>query len=231
MATTGTTNFNPGLGTLALHAFDIAGVRATALTQAHMQSAYMATNLLCSRWSNLPNLWSISLNTITLIAGQAAYSIPGNVVLMLDAYAENSSGTQPIDRLILPISRSEYSSYTNKQQQGAITTFWFNRQLPSNATVTFYLVPDGTTDTTVKYYALTQLQDAALTGNQNVDVPYVFLEAFVDALAYRLARIWTPDRAAMLKADANESFQIAADTNIEQAAFYISPGLSQYWRP
>lgn len=229
MATTGTTNFNPGLGSLALYAFDLAGVRATALTAEHMQSAMMAANMVCSRWSSLPNLWQIDLQTITLVAGTATYTIPSNTVLMLDAYAENSSGTQPIDRLILPISRSEYSSYTNKQQQGAITTFWFDRLLSPN--VTFYLVPDGTTDTTVKYYRLIQLQDASLTNNQNADVPYTFLEAFAVAMAYRLAMIWNPQLAPALKAFADESFAIAAATNIENAAFYIQPGMSQYWRP
>lgn len=225
---TGTYTFAPGMGSLTLYAFNLAGVRPTALTQEHLQSAYMASNLLCATWSNWPNLWQIDLQTITLVAGTATYSVDPTTALILDAYAENSSGTQPIDRIILPISRSEYSSYTNKSQQGAITTYWFDRLLSPN--VTFYLVPDGTTDTTVKYYRLIRLQDVALTGDQAPDVPYLFLEAFALGLAYRLADIWTPERADKLKLRADEAYKIAADTNIENAAIYVGPGMSQYWR-
>lgn len=227
-ATTGTYSYAPGLGELTLYAFQLAGVRPTSLTQQHMFTARQAANLVCATWSNLPNLWQIDLQTITLVAGQASYPVPPETVLMLDAYASNTTGSLPIDRIILPISRSEYSSYTNKSQEGAITTYWFDRLL--SPTATFYLVPDGVTDTVVKYYRLIRLQDAETVGNQAPDVPYVFLEAFALALAYRLALIWTPERAAVLKAEAAEIYKIAADTNIENAAVYIAPGMSQYWR-
>jgi len=229
VTTTGTYAFNPGLGELTLFSFNLAGIRPSALTQEHMVSARMASNMICSRWSNLPNLWKVDLQTITLVAGTATYTVLPNTVLILDAYAQNSDGSLPIDRIILPISRSEYSSYTNKTQQGAITTFWFDRLLSPN--VTFYLVPDGQTDTTVKYYRLVQTQDAELTGNATVDIPYTFLDAFAYALAYRLAQIWTPERAQVLKNEAAEAYKVAADTNIESAAVYIAPGMSQYWRP
>ncbi len=226
--TTGTTSFNPGLGELTLFAFNLAQVRSTALTQEHMVSARMAANLIGSKWSNLPNLWRVDLQTIPLVQGTATYAVPSNTILILDAYAENSSGTQPLDRIVLPISRSEYSSYTNKQQQGAITTYWFDRLLSPNLTT--YLVPDGTTDTTLKYYRLVQMEDASTVGNATVDIPFAFLDAFAYALAYRMAQIWNPTAASALKDDMNESYKVAADTNIENAAFYIGPGMSQYWR-
>ncbi len=228
MATTGTTSFNPGLGELTLHAFHLAGVRPTALTQEHMVSARMAANLIGSSWSNLPNLWRVDLQTITLVAGQATYPVPSNTILILDAYAENSNNGQQLDRVILPISRSEYSTYTNKNQEGTITTYWFDRLLSPN--VTFYLVPDGQTDTTVKYYRLMQMEDAETVGNASVDVPYAFLDAFAYALAHRMAEIWMPERAAGLEMRAEKTYKIAADTNIETAGVYIAPGLSQYWR-
>lgn len=226
-ATTGTYAYAPGLGELTLYSFGLAGIRPSALTQEHMFTARQAANLICSTWSNLPNLWQIDLQTITLVAGQATYTVPSNTVLILDAYASNTAGIQPIDRIVLPISRSEYASYTNKEQQGAITTYWFDRLLSPNLTT--YLVPDGTTDTLLNYYRLIRLQDAETVGNQAPDVPYAFLEAFAFALAHRLALIWTPERAAVLKGEANEAYKIAADTNIENAAVYIGPGMSQYW--
>lgn len=232
MAFSNTYNFAPGLGDIGIQAFQIAGVRPTALTQEHMQSLRMAANLLLSSWSNLPNLWSITPTptTITMVAGTPTYSVPSNVVLILDAYTEIVTGSsQPIDRIILPVSRSEYSAYPNKQQQGQITTFWHNRQITS-PNVSFYFCPDGVTATTVKYYALLQIQDVTTASGQQPFIPYVFEEAFCYGLALRLAEIWTPDRVAMIAPRAKETYQVAAETNIEQAQFYISPSTSQYFR-
>ena len=51
MATTGLYTFNPSLGDLTIQAFQMCGVRPTALTQEHMQSALMAANLTNSEWA------------------------------------------------------------------------------------------------------------------------------------------------------------------------------------
>jgi hypothetical protein len=57
------------------------------------------------------------------------------------------------------------------------------------------------------------------------------MEAFADGLAYRLSKIWTPDKAVALKAVADESYEIAAKQNVETAQQYISPQLMGYFRP
>lgn len=232
LAFSGSYNFAPGLSDVGLHAFQIAGVRPTALTAEHMITLRMAANLLLSSWSNLPNLWSITPTptVITMVAGTPTYSVPSNVVLILDAYRELVNGaSQPIDNIILPVSRSEYAAYTNKQQQGQITTYWHNRQIAS-PTVSFYFCPDGVTATTVNYYALLQIEDVTTTGNQQPFIPYVFEEAFCYGLALRLAEIWTPERVAMIAPRADKAYMIAAETNIEQANIYIAPSLSSYWK-
>ena len=61
-------------------------------------------------------------------------------------------------------------------------------------------------------------------------MPRLWLEAFADGLAYRLARIWSPQLAPALKGQADESYDVAASQGIEQAQQYISPQLSGYWR-
>ncbi len=230
--TSGTYNYAPSLGELGIHAFQIAGVRPTALTQEHMVTLRQAANLLLSTWSNLPNLWSITPTpiTVTLIAGQPTYSVSTNVILILDAYIELINGaSQPIDCIVLPVSRTEYSSYPNKEQQGQVTTFWHNRQF-SAPQISLYFCPDGVSATTFKYYGLLQIQDANLTGGQQPFVPYAFQEAFCMGLAARLALIWTPERAANLEALADKAYNVAAATNIEQSQFFISPSLSSYYR-
>ena len=125
MATTGTYTFNPSLGELTLYAYNLIGVRNTALLQEHMEAARMASNLMCSNWSNRGvNLWAVDLITVPLVQGQATYSVDANTVMILDAYMEiDNGGGQPIDRIIMPVSRTEYASYPNKEQEGFTTTF------------------------------------------------------------------------------------------------------------
>jgi hypothetical protein len=56
------------------------------------------------------------------------------------------------------------------------------------------------------------------------------MEAFAYGLAQRLAIIWAPERAQMLKPMADEAYQIAADQNVETANTFISPLISGYFR-
>lgn len=228
MATTNTYAFNPGLGECTLYAYNLCGIRQTALLQEHMESARMAANMLLGRWSSQGvNLWAVDSQCINLTQGVSTYNVPSNTIVMLDAYIRQSTGNV-VDRLIMPISRTEYASYPNKAQQGFPTTFWFDRLLAP--TVTLWPVPNGTVSQ-LRYYRVRQIQDADVANDTNVEVPYYFLEAFVYGLAQRLAMIWAPDRVAMLKPMADESYLIAASQNIETAAQYISPTISAYFRP
>jgi len=229
MTASGTYTYNPSLGELTLYAFNLCGIRNTALLQEHMESARMAANLLLGRWSSEGvNLWMVNLQTIPLVAGQAEYNLPSNNIVMLDTYIETDDGSgPPIDRLILPISRTEYASYPNKEQQGFPTTYWQNRLISS--TVTLWPVPDGT-QTSLKYYQVCQIDDANFTSGQTVNIPVYFMEAFAYGLAQRLAMIWSPDKVAMLKPLADEAYAIAAQQNVETAQQYISPMISGYFR-
>jgi len=226
MTTSGTYAFNPALGEIVLYAYQNIGVRPAAVLQEHMESARMATNMMLSRWSNQGvNLWAVDLVTEPLIQGQTTYAVDGNTIMVLDAYTTTDSGP---DRVIMPISRTEYASYPNKDQQGFPTSYWFDRLI--SPTITLWPVPDGSSATTLKYYRVRQVQDANLQNGENAEIPYRWLEAFADGLAYRLARIWQPQMAVALKAQADESYQIAADQDVEAVNTYISPMIGGYFR-
>jgi len=230
MTSSGTYAFNPSLGELVLYAFNVAGVRNTALLQEHMQSAKMATNLMLARWANQGvNLWKVDLVTVPLVQGQSTYSVDQSTVIILDAYMTTVSGSTSTDRIILPISRSEYSTYPNKEQQGFTTVYWLDRLI--SPSVTLWPVPDGSSAQYLKYYRVRRIEDANFTNGQTLDIPYLWLEAFGDGLAFRLAKIWNPPMAPGLKAQADESYRIAADQNVETASTYISPQLAGYYRP
>lgn len=226
MSTSGTYNYNPSLGELTIYAYQLIGVRPTALLQEHIDSARMATNMMLANWSNRGvNLWQVSSVTVPLVQGVSTYSVDPSTVVILDAYI--TYGNPPIDRIIMPISRTEYASYPNKFQQGFPTVFWFDRLL--SPTVTIWPVPDGS-QTSLKYYKVDRLQDANMDGTQQVDIPPIWLEALAYGLAQRLAIIWAPDKLIALKPLADEAYDIAAAQNVETASQYISPQISGYWR-
>lgn len=225
MATSGTYGFNPSLGSLVVYAYNQAGIRPTALTQQHYEDARMAANMVLGRWSSQGvNTWQVDLQTITLVPGQATYSVLPNTIVMLDAYI-----VQPgiPNRIVLPVSRTEYASYPNPAQQGAVTVFWFDRLLAP--TVTLYYTPDAT-QTSLNFYRLRQTQDSGFSDGQQVEIPYYWTEAFALALAQRLAVIWAPERAMGLKALADEAYAIAAAQDVETASYYVSPMISGYFR-
>ena len=233
MATSGTYTFNPSLGELTLYAYNLCGLRNTSLLQEHMEAARMGANMLCANWSNRGvNLWAVDLIKVPLVQGQKTYDVPLNTVTMLDAYVTIDNGNgQPIDRIIMPISRSEYANYPNKDQQGFTTTFWFDRLISPNPTVTLWEVPDGYSAQYLKYYRVRQIQDSNLQNGTQVEIPFLWMDAFAYGLAARLAVIWAPDKAQLLKPLADEAYTIAAEQNIETAQQYISPQVMGYYRP
>ena len=239
MATSGTYSYNPGLGELSIYAYNLIGIRGTSLLQEHMEASRMATNMLLARWSNQGvNLWCVDLVQTPLVTGQSTYAVDGNTVMILDAYVQDQNSGANIDRIILPISRTEYASYPNKEQQGYPTVYWFDRLISNSRstgsvgpTVTLWPVPNVDNGPQyLNYYRVRQIQDSNLQGGQTVEIPYLWLEAFAYGLAYRLAQIWSPAMAMGLKPMADESYQIAADQNVETAQQYISPMLAGYFR-
>lgn len=238
MTTSGTYTYNPSLGELTLYAYNLIGIRNTALAQEHMEAARMASNMMLARWSNQGvNLWAVDLVTVNLVQGQSVYPVDGNTVMILDAYVGITNSGPEIDRIIMPISRTEYASYPNKTQQGFTTVYWFDRLIsPDRSTgsagpsITLWPVPDGSSAQVLKYYRVRQIQDSEFTSGQTVEVPYLWLEAFAYGLAERLAQIWNPALIQTIKPLSDESYAIAAQQNVEQVQQYISPQIAGYYR-
>ena len=230
VSTSGTFTFFPSTADLIMVAFGRIGVRRTAITTEHMQDAQRESNLWLSSISNQgPNLWTVDLQVIPLIQGVTNYTIPPETVMILDAYIETTpSGSSPIDTTITALNRSDYSMISNKEQQGMPTSYWYDREISQS--VNIWPVPDGAGPYFLNYYRYRQVQDANLAGGQNIELPYLFLDAYVAAMSYRLARIYAPSLESMRKQDAAEAWSIASTQNIESAPMNIAPALSSYYR-
>lgn len=231
MTSSGTYAFQPSLGELVLYAYNLIQVRPTSIVQEHMESARMAMNLLLAGWSNdTPNLWKVDLVEVPLVEGQATYDVDASTIVMLDAYIriDDGSGSLPQDRIILPISRTEYASYPNKTQQGFPTVFWYDRLI--DPTVTLWQVPDGVSAQYLRYYRVRQIEDAGFGSGQTADLPYRWLPAFANGLALELARIWNPGAIGAVAPFAERSLLKAQGQDVETAALYVAPILGGYYR-
>lgn len=224
----GSYNFAPSSGEIIMNAYQRIQMRPTELLVTHLQTAVMELNLLLSRMSNQqPNLWTVDLQSLPLVASTATYSLPAETVMITNAYISTGSGTSRIDRLIWPLSQTEYAAIANKSSTGTPTTFWFNRII--SPTITFYLTPDGNGPYTCYYYRVRQVQDATLPSGVNVEVPYLWLDALMAGLAHRLARIYKPELELIRKGDADEAWTIAATQNVENVDLNIVPGIGGYF--
>lgn len=224
----GTYGFNPSTGDVILTAYQRCRIRPTEVLQPHLQLAIVELNLLQVKFSNLqPNLWDVDLQTVPLTQGVATYSVPAETAMITNAFIRTGSGTTQTDRLIFPISNTEYAALPNKTVQAPPTQFWFNRQI--SPVFTLYPVPDGNGPYTLYYYRVRQVQDAIAGSGLNVEVPYLFLDALIAGLAHRLARVYAPDLEDKRKMDADEAWNIAAKFNVENVPLYIAPGLTSYF--
>lgn len=234
MTSSGTYNYSISNADAVLMAFDRCLIRAPSIRQEHMISARRELNDLFVELSNRQvNLFSVQLNSITLVNGQATYSIPTNTVMILDAYLSANQGlVSQTDRYITPISRTEYATYASKQTPGPPTVFWFDRLI--SPTVTTFPVFDGDSYNTINYYSCVQMQDANLASGETPNVPYRWLSVVVSGLAWRLSKVWPPANvdplafAAARKADYDEAWKWAAMQDTENVPMTLAPAINAY---
>lgn len=102
-------------------------------------------------------------------------------------------------------------------------------QSMTGPTITLYQVPTAQSYPFLKFYRLRQNQFSDITNGQIAEMPYAWQNAFVDNVAYQLARSWAPpEKEQSLKQVAMESYISAAGRNVEVASLYITPDFGRY---
>lgn len=232
MTASGTTLFNLSNMDVVLEAFDRIQLRPAELTRGQLVSAYRSLNLAMATWANRGvNLWEVEPLSppISFVAGTATYTLPSSTVQLLDVYVRYTSNGNYTDRILYPISRTDYTAIPNKQTQGIPSSFWFNRQ-EVDPTITLWPTPGSTTGYTLNMYMTKRVQDANALGSETLDVPVRFLEAAVADLAARLAQKFKPQLWPALQADAARQWGEAAVEDAEKVPFYIAPEMGGYFR-
>ena len=225
MASSGTYDFAPSIGELVLYAYNLIGVRSPSLQREHMDTARMAANLIFADWSNDGiNLWKVEAYPVVLTAGINTYSLPNSAVAVLDVYYT----LDETDRIIMPVSRTEYASFPVKDQAGNPSVFWYDKLIAP--TITIWPVPTTGGPTSMTVYIVRQIQDANLAGGETPNIPYRWLKAMSDALAVELGRLWNPSSLAKNIPFLEASYLKAKGNDVEVVPMVISPMIGGYFR-
>lgn len=229
MTSSGTYSFALSNADVMIEGFARCSVRRTAILAEHLQDGARAINLAMVTFANKqPNLWTSEQQTVALVAGTTTYTLPARSVMILSCFLRTGSGASQNDRIVWPVSEYEYASFPNKNTQGFPSTYWFNRQITPE--ISFYLTPDSTLTYTAYLQIVRQIQDANVASGETPDIPYRWIDALCAETAYRLSRIYAPDKEQMRKADAVEAWAVAATQDVENVGMTIAPGIGSYYR-
>jgi hypothetical protein len=229
--TSATTDFNLDLNTIIEEAFERCG--AELRTGYDFRTAKRSLALLLMDWANRGiNLWTLEEGSQVLTYNQGTYDLPVDTVDLLDHVIRTGSGTNQQDINITRISSSTYLSIPNKNATGRPIQIWINRRTGATSAAdvvqypqfTVWPKPDNTTTWTIVYTRLRRMLDPG-TGVNGQDVPFRFLPCMVAGLAYMLS-LKIPgaaERTALLKAEYNEAWDLAAGEDREKAAVRFVP--------
>lgn len=238
--TSGTYNFGLSNTSVLFEAFDRIGIRPAAVDRHQIISARNSLNLEMIDWEDAGfQAWELDTGTINLAVNQPVYTLPANLVTMTELWYSNVNGNGTgvnLDRIMIPITRTQYAALTNKLQQGIPTQYWF--QMLAIPQVTIWEVPSvGAPDYVMQWYGLKQMQDMNVDGGQAPDVPRRALECLCARMAFRLCEKFGPSnpqaRQALMaekKAIADDAWQKMVRRDQEPGATTIFPNTSSYGR-
>jgi hypothetical protein len=184
---------------------NVNSVASATLTQA---CGATDTTLYVSSTANLPT--------------QGYINIDGETILFQNVGQANSSNANQLLNCFRGMNGTTAASH-------AVNASLFRNYLPS---VNIWPTGNPGTQYTFVYYRMRRLQDAG-NGVNNQDIPFRLIPAVVAGLAYRLSAKLQgvdPQRVMGLKADYDETFDLAAQEDREKAPIRFVPRNMFYYR-
>ena len=224
MATSGISDFNLEFDDLISEAYERCGLEER--DGYDMRTARRSLNLMFAEWANRGlNLWTIEQREITMVAGQAEYTMPADTVNALSAVIRTNPGTQQQQDITIDrISQNEYLHLPDKLTTSRPAQYYVQRTVPTKLFV--YPAPDNTQPYIFRYYAIRRIQNAGAYTN-TADISFRFLPALAAGLAYHMSVKKAPERTVMLKQIYDEEFQRAAQEDRDIASVYLTPDFSR----
>ena len=222
MTTSGAATFNLEFDDLINEAYERCGLETREGFD--MRTARVSLNLLFAEWANRGlNLWTIEQRSVTMVSGQAEYTLPSDTVNVLSAVIRTGSGQTQQDVTIDRISQNEYLHLPDKNTMSRPSQFYVQRTISPKLFV--YPAPDSAESYIFRYYGVRRIEDTGGFTN-TADIVFRFLPCLVAGLAYYLAMKKSPDRIVLLKQIYDEEFTRAAQEDRDIASVYLTPDFS-----
>ena len=226
MATSGTFTFNLDLSDAMEEAFERAGLELRSGYD--YKTARRSINLMMLEWKNRGlNLWSVEFATQALTAGSNQYQLDGKVLDIVEAFVRTDAGEQnsQFDQSMTRISVSQYSNLSNKLTRSKPLQYYVEKNFDS-ITINLWPTPDDQETYQFGYYYMERVEDAGSPASNNIDVPARFLPCLVSGLSYQLSLKYPAAgaRSQALKADYEEQWKLASDSDRNKASLYVAPG-------
>jgi len=222
MTTSGVATFNLEFDELINEAYERCGLETREGFD--MRTARVSLNLLFAEWANRGlNLWTIEQRSVTMVSGQAEYTLPSDTVNVLSAVIRTGSGQTQQDVTIDRISQNEYLHLPDKNTMSRPSQFYVQRTISPKLFV--YPAPDSAESYLFRYYGVRRIEDTGGFTN-TADIVFRFLPCLVAGLAYYLAMKKSPDRIVLLKQIYDEEFTRAAQEDRDIASVYLTPDFS-----
>jgi hypothetical protein len=220
MASSGQTTFDLAIDDVIEQAFEQIGGQPISGEEA--RSARIALNLLLTEWQNRGVLlWKLVNTPVTVTTSVTSYTLDSDIIDSLQTTINVNGNDLEMNR----ITYQDYMKLPDKTQTGRPTQFSFLRG-KDNVSMTVWPTPDQTY--TMNLFTMTRIQDVTASAIQTADLPFRFLPALVDGLAYKMSMRRPgvdPSKISFLKQQYEETFAFALEEDRQRTSMFIKPRL------
>lgn len=153
-------------------------------------------------------------------------TVPQEIAPVPDA--ELPLNTTAIDRIIVPISRTDYASIANKNMPGFPTSYWYDKIL--QPTMYLWPVPTQYIAQGLQFYVMKRPQDAEMADGTQIQIPYEYYDYYVWGLAERLAFIYAPEKLQIVGPRKQQAWMRAMQASTENVPVNIDTMVASYYR-
>lgn len=236
MASTGTFITDPILAGYTDEAVERAGLDLQEITSQHLISIRRSIGFVLSRWSNKGHRqWTFEQVTHQVSVDENVFDLPVGTIQVQTAVLRRfvgSGGTSSgIDTEMYPISREDYLIIHDKNLTGRPDRYFVDRRVDTPGfqpvQMFFWLSGENNTDEII-FNVWKQIEDAGNPQN-TINIPFRFQEAFVAALAAKIAQKYKPERFVDLVTESEVLFKEADDEDADTAPMILSVNYDRFY--
>lgn len=229
MASTGTFITDPNLAGYTDEAVERAGLDLQEITGQHLISIRRSIGFVLSRWSNKGHRqWTFEQVVHPTVIDENVFDLPVGTINVQTVVLRRNG----VDTEMYPISREDYLIIHDKALKGRPDRYFVDRRVDTPSSVLpvqmfYWLAGENTTDQII-LNVWKQIEDPGNPQN-TLNVPFRFQEAFVAALAAKIAQKYKPERFLELVTESEVLFKEAGDEDADTAPMVLSVNYDRFY--